>query len=134
MRMSWLLKLEMWNIEDMFVWVCRGVLRKGFCKILILKGKNGVSNIHVFWDFLDREIRYRLRNCTRTFFIKIPKNLFMHFRNSNFQGHKGVKRGYLRHSSFWHFLGRKIRYHFRNCTKTFFIQIPKNQCLYFSKF
>ena len=58
---------------------------------------------------------------------KYLKINFCIFQNSNFKGHKWVKLGYLRQSCFLHFLGRKIRYNFRNCTKTFFIHFSKFQ-------
>ena len=71
----------------------RGVLRKGIEKNLILKGKTGVSLTLMFLRFSRPQIRYRLRNCTNTFFIQIPKNQFLHFSKFEFKGVQTGKTG-----------------------------------------
>ena len=76
--MSWLLKLETWNFEDMSVWVRKGVLRKDFKKFWFSRVKTGFLWHSCFWDFLNREIRYRLQNCSRTY--KYLKTDFCIFR------------------------------------------------------
>ena len=123
--------MKFWGYVRMSEYRCA---KKGFCKILILKGKNGVCMTFMFLRFSRPQIRYRLRNCNNIFFIKYLKPISAFFETRISRVTKRVKRGYLRRLYFWHFLGRKIRYHFRNCTKTFFIQIRKNQFLHFSKF
>ena len=54
--------------------------KKGFCKIFILKGKNGVSLTFMFLRFSRPQ-----NNCTKTFFIQIPKKQFLHFPKFEFQ-------------------------------------------------
>ena len=100
------------------------------------KGLNGVSVIFTFFEIISvakKDTVFGIVLVKHSSY-KYLKTNFSIFRNSNFKGHIGLNRGYLRHSCFWHFLGHKMRYHFLNCTKTFFIQIHKNQFKHFSKF
>ena len=91
-----------------------------------------------FWDFLDRETRFRLQNCSRTFFIQIPKNWFLHFSKFEVPGAQRGNTGVSPTFIILHFLGRKIRYYFRNCTQKpisvfFQILIPRDTKGWFSR-
>ena len=64
--------------------------KKGFSKIFILKGKNGVSSTFMFLRFSTPQNKIQSSECTQTFFMQIPKNQFLHFSKFEFQGAERV--------------------------------------------